>query len=45
MWERRKRPVWGALESNAASLALAKKLGFRPVDKLFVMHPPGAARR
>lgn len=45
MWERRKRPVWGALESNTASLALAKKLGFRPVDTLFVMHPPGRAGR
>ncbi len=44
MWEQRKRPVWGALESNAASLALAKRLGFRPVDTLFVMHPPGYAR-
>ena len=43
MWQRRKRPVWGALESNAASLRLAKKLGFRPVGTLFVMHPPGEA--
>ncbi|HEY5626247.1 MAG TPA: GNAT family N-acetyltransferase [Dehalococcoidia bacterium] len=41
MWQQRKRPVWGALESNAASLALAKRLGFRPVDTLVVMHPPG----
>jgi hypothetical protein len=40
MWERRKKPVWGALESNVASLALAKKLGFRPVDTMVVMHPP-----
>ncbi|HEY5639521.1 MAG TPA: GNAT family N-acetyltransferase, partial [Dehalococcoidia bacterium] len=45
MWQRRKRPVWGALESNTASLALAKKLGFRPVDTLFVMHPPGSGGR
>ena len=41
MWQRGKRPVWGALESNTASLGLAKKLGFRPVDTLVVMHPPG----
>ena len=31
-----KQPVWGALESNKASLNLAKKLGFKPVDALFV---------
>ncbi len=44
MWEQRKRPVWGALESNAASLTLAKKLGFRPVDTVVAVHPPGEAR-
>jgi GNAT superfamily N-acetyltransferase len=32
-----KEPVWGALEDNAASLALAKRLGFVPVDRLFVL--------
>lgn len=32
--ERNKRPVWGALETNEASLRLAAKLGFRPVDEL-----------
>ncbi len=31
-----KQPVWGALESNKASLRLAKKLFFEPVDSLFV---------
>lgn len=31
-----KRPVWGALESNIASMNLAAKLGFVPVDDLFV---------
>jgi GNAT superfamily N-acetyltransferase len=31
-----KRPVWGALESNVASLRLAIKLGFAPVDELIV---------
>jgi len=45
MWQRRKRPVWGALESNTASLALAKKLGFRRVDTLVVMAQPGGAVR
>ncbi len=34
-----KEPVWGALESNAASLALAEKLGFRPVGRILVMSP------
>jgi GNAT superfamily N-acetyltransferase len=29
-----RRPVWGALESNVASLRLASKLGFAPVDEL-----------
>ncbi|MEW6128470.1 MAG: GNAT family N-acetyltransferase [Acidobacteriota bacterium] len=33
---RNKQPVWGAVESNAASLKLAKKLFFEPVDALFV---------
>lgn len=31
-----KRPIWGAVESNAASLALARRLGFRRVDEIFV---------
>jgi RimJ/RimL family protein N-acetyltransferase len=31
-----KRPVWGAFESNTASMKLAAKLGFVPVDELFV---------
>jgi GNAT superfamily N-acetyltransferase len=29
-----REPVWGALESNGASLRLAAKLGFQPVDAL-----------
>jgi GNAT superfamily N-acetyltransferase len=29
-------PVWGALESNVASMKLAAKLGFTPVDQLVV---------
>ena len=32
MRERGREPVWGALESNVASLQLARKLGFSPVD-------------
>ena len=34
------RPVWGAEEWNQASLGLAAKLGFVPVDELVVFHPP-----
>ena len=30
-------PVWGALESNAASLGLARALGFTPMDTLWVL--------
>jgi GNAT superfamily N-acetyltransferase len=33
-----KRPVWAAEETNTASLRVAKKLGFRPVDRLAVLH-------
>lgn len=40
MEERGKRPVWGAEETNAASLGLARKLGFVPVDEIAVFHPP-----
>jgi hypothetical protein len=36
MAKKRKQPVWGAMNSNAASLTLAKKLGFKPVDQLAV---------
>jgi RimJ/RimL family protein N-acetyltransferase len=34
-----KEPVWGAVESNAASMGLATKLGFVPVDRVFVFEP------
>jgi RimJ/RimL family protein N-acetyltransferase len=40
MWEQRRRPVWGALETNEPSLALAKKLGFRPVETMVVIQSP-----
>ncbi len=33
---RGREPVWGADEDNAASLRLAKRLGFEPVDELWV---------
>lgn len=39
--EEGKRPVWGAEESNQASMALARKLGFEPVERLVVFHAPG----
>jgi RimJ/RimL family protein N-acetyltransferase len=41
MAKRRKRPVWGAEESNVASMALAVKLGFVPAERLVVFHAPG----
>jgi hypothetical protein len=31
-----REPVWGADEGNAPSLRLAKRLGFRPVDEIWV---------
>ena len=34
-----RRPVWGAVDSNAASHALARSLGFVPVDALRVVTP------
>jgi RimJ/RimL family protein N-acetyltransferase len=40
MGRRRKRPVWGAEESNVASMRLAAKLGFTPVDRVIVLNPP-----
>ena len=38
---RGKEPVWGALETNAASMNLAASLGFDPVDRYFVLEPSG----
>ena len=37
-----KTAVWGSLESNPASEALAYKLGFTPVDRLLVAYPDRA---
>ena len=36
-----KEPVWGALETNAASMNLAASLGFVPVDRYYVLEPAG----
>ncbi len=36
MRRRFKRPVWGAFDSNEASIAMARRLGFEPVDRLLV---------
>jgi hypothetical protein len=35
-----RRPVWGAAESNTASRRLAAKLGFVPVDELWIFATP-----
>jgi len=34
-----REPVWGADEANVASLRLAKRLGFEPVDEIWVCAP------
>jgi hypothetical protein len=34
-----REPVWGADEGNIASLRLAKRLGFEPVDEIWVCAP------
>lgn len=34
-----REPVWGADEGNTASLRLARRLGFTPVDELWVAPP------
>jgi L-amino acid N-acyltransferase YncA len=36
---RGREPVWGADEANIASLRLAKRLGFAPVDEIWVAPP------
>ena len=37
-----RRPVWGAVESNAGSLGLASRLGFVPVDAVWLFTTPPA---
>jgi len=39
--QRGKRPVWGALDADTASMAMAKKYGFRAVDRMMVFVAPG----
>ena len=39
MWQTGRSPVWGAADDNAASLALARRLGFREVGRLAVFTP------
>lgn len=34
-----RQPVWCAEEGNAASMALAARLGFRPVDRIALLRP------
>ena len=35
-----KRPVWGALDADVASISMAKKYGFRAVDRMMVFQAP-----
>lgn len=37
MRQRGRQPVWGATLDNAASLGMAKSLGFLPIDEIHVM--------
>jgi RimJ/RimL family protein N-acetyltransferase len=39
MRAREKSAVWGAVEDNVASMALARKLGFVPCDELVLLEP------
>jgi len=45
MRDRGRRPVWGAVQSNVASQALARSLGFTPADALRVVTPMVATAR
>jgi GNAT superfamily N-acetyltransferase len=38
-----KEPAWHALESNTASMGLAARLGFVPVDRFFLFEPARSA--
>jgi len=40
MLREHRRPVWGALDADAPSLAMAKKYGFRAIDRLSVFRRP-----
>ncbi len=39
MWKSGRSPVWGATDSNVASLSLARRLGFQEVGRLCVFTP------
>ncbi|MGI9078513.1 MAG: GNAT family N-acetyltransferase [Gemmatimonadaceae bacterium] len=41
--ERGKQPVWGATDSNSASVQLAAKLGFMKTDEICVFTPPASS--
>jgi GNAT superfamily N-acetyltransferase len=36
-----KKPVWGALDADTGSMAMAKKYGFRAVDRMVMFSAPG----
>jgi len=38
-----KRPVWGALDADTASIGMAKKYGFRAIDRMMVFRAPEGA--
>ena len=38
-----KKPVWGALDADTASMAMAKKYGFRAVDRMVMFSAPKSA--
>lgn len=40
-----KKPVWGALDADTASMAMAKKYGFRAIDRMMVFHAPPREER
>jgi len=44
MLQRGKRPVWGALDADQASLRMAAKYGFRAVERMIVLTPPEQER-
>ncbi len=41
MAARGRQPVWAAADHNRASLELAAKLGFQPVDRIALLTPAG----
>jgi GNAT superfamily N-acetyltransferase len=44
-YERGLKPLWGSHEFNIASLRLAEKLGFQPVDELAIFLTPSTAEK